>query len=375
MKAVITGGAGFLGSHLVDTLVARGDDVVVYDTLVPQVHRDGPPRWLHPAARYVIADPRTDSFADDCSGADALVHLAAATGTGQSMYEAASYTRDNAELTAAIGDLLVDRRIEVGRVIFASSRAVYGEGTKLCVSCGVVHPGPRVVTDLRAQRWESRCLHCGEPTTWAPTSEAHPTCPVSVYGATKLFGEQVLAMAAADAGTPLTTLRFFNLYGARQTPANPYVGVVAVFAAAVADGRPIRLFEDGEVVRDFCHVSDAVAAVVRALDVYTPVVDVLNVGSGVATTLRQLAESAATAHRGRPGPWPMTVTGQTRSGDLRSCVADLTRMTERLGWAPHVSLVDGLGDVLRYVPGQQAADIDDALHELAQRGLLIGEAP
>jgi dTDP-L-rhamnose 4-epimerase len=372
VKIVITGGAGFVGSHLVDLLVARGDDVIVYDTLIPQVHVDGPPTWLHPGARYVIADPRCERFLEDSRGADALVHLAAATGTGQSMYQAAGYTRDNAELTAALSDLLVERRLEVGRVVFTSSRAVYGEGAVRCPSCGVVHPGARVRAHLQAQQWQPSCPSCGGPTTWAATTEDAPLRPVSVYGATKQYGEQVLQLAAADAGVPVTILRPFNLYGARQTPGNPYVGVVAVFAAAVEEGRALTLFEDGDVIRDFCHVSDAARAVVAALDRPQALCDVLNIGSGQPTSLRELAAAVIAASGGDPTAWPIAVNGQTRSGDLRCCVADVQRADDLLGWRPLMPLDLGLVDVLDYVRGRPAADIDAALDEMARRGLLIG---
>ena len=370
MRVVVTGGAGFLGSHLVDALMARGDEVVVYDLLDPQVHA-GPPTWLHPGAEYHFADPREGSFVADAASADALVHLAASTGTGQSMYLASSYTDANAALTAHLSDLLVNGELRPSRVVFASSRAVYGEGTARCPDHGRVFPGVRRDVDLERGLWDALCPTCGRPAQPEATREDDPLRPLSVYAATKQYSEQLLDFAGAASNVPVTSLRFFNLYGPRQTPSNPYVGVASTFAAAVLRGQTVRLFEDGQVVRDFLHVHDASAALLAALDVPCAPHGPINIGSGTTLTLQQLATALAEA---AGLPLDAVVTGQTRRGDLRACVADIDRARSVLGWTPQVGIEAGIRSLLEYVADNADKTFDPraALSELASRGLLTG---
>lgn len=371
MRVVVTGGAGFLGSHLVDRLVGAGHDVLVHDLLDPQAHPAGVPSWLHPGARYVVGSCDAPRFAAAADGADVLVHLAAATGTGQSMYAGADYTRANAVTTAALADLLASGRVDVGRVLFASSRAVYGEGAEQCPRCGRVEGGRRTREQLAAGEWHVRCPFCGAATTAAASRETDRVAPLSVYAATKAYGEQVLELAGGARGIPVASLRYCNLYGSRQTPANPYVGVLSTFASLALSGRALEVFEDGEVVRDVIHVADAVETTYRAMLAEVPVVGPLNVGSGRAATLRELAVAVLTAAGGGSD---VRVTGTTRVGDLRSVVADTSHCDRVLGPQPRRSLAAGLAELVDYCATQPVADPTAAMAELAERGLVLGRA-
>ena len=268
-------------------------------------------------------------------------------------------------------DLLVEGAIRPTRVVFASSRAVYGEGTATCPTHGRVFPGVRRDADLAVGIWDAHCPICTCPTVPLATREDDPLRPLSVYAATKQYGEQLLDFAGAASKVPVTSLRFFNLYGPRQTPSNPYVGVASTFAAAILNGQTVRLFEDGQVVRDFLHVDDATAALLAALDVPCAPHGPINIGSGTTLTLQQLATSLAEA---ADRPLDSVVTGQTRRGDLRACVADIDRARSVLGWAPQVGIEAGVRSLLEYVAAHADTSSDHraALSELASRGLLTG---
>jgi dTDP-L-rhamnose 4-epimerase len=372
MKVLVTGGAGFLGSHLVDALVARGDEVCVVDNLERQAHPDGVPSWVNEGAHYDWCDFRDAPTTTTSKPFDGIVHLAAATGTGQSMYEGASYTRANAELTAFLTDELVSHRLNTERVVFASSRAVYGEGTRECLKCGRVRPGARARDAIEDGRWDPECPLCGSTTTWRTTQESDLARPVSVYGATKLYGELVLELLSESVASTVVSLRFFNLYGSRQTPANPYVGVASTFAGLALAGRPITLFEDGEVLRDFLHVTDAVRAICHALDRPGILRGPINVGSGSALSLFGLATAIAAGAGTSLDTLGYSINGMTRAGDLRACIADGARADAELAWAATTALEDGVRDLLEFVEGTSMTDPSGAVAELERLGLLMG---
>ncbi len=345
----------------------------VVDNLERQAHPAGAPMWVNPRATYAWCDFRDAPLPNMPTRFDAIVHLAAATGTGQSMYEGALYTRANAELTAYLADLIVAQRLEANRVVFASSRAVYGEGTRECTACGRVRPRVRTRDAASAGDWDPPCPGCGSATTWVPTRETDEARPLSVYGATKSFGEAVLGLLTHHS-TPVLSMRFFNLYGPRQTPANPYVGVASTFASLVLAGKPLTIFEDGLVLRDFLHVSDAVDAVCRALDRPVPLKGPMNIGSGRAITLLELARTIADESGASIDALGYTINGATRAGDLRACIADSTLARRELAWAAHTSLRAGVKSLLDWVRGTSMTDPSGALAELERFGLLMGRS-
>lgn len=377
MRAVIVGGAGFLGSHLVDALQSRGDEVTVFDPCLAPTHPDGRSQWLSPAADLRMVDPRADqaAFVSAVEGADALVHLGALTGTGQSMYEIARYADVNAGLCAWLAELLLHRAITPGRMVYTSTRAVYGEGVGVCEEHGRTGLAPRDAQALRSGRWDAVCARCGSAALPVAVREDDAPAPTSPYAMTKLWGEQVLSYAADTTGTPLTLLRLFNVYGPRQSPSNPYVGVVGAFARAVLGGQELELYEDGRIVRDFVFVGDVIGALLAALASAAPPRGPLHVGSGEATTLEDLSVALARLVGRAPRH---RVSGRARLGDPRAVTADLTRVERELGWMPATSLLDGLAATLEWLAGAAVADsgvtLERSLEELSSRGLLVESA-
>lgn len=378
MRLAVTGGAGFIGSHLCAALAARGDDVVVFDSCSGDAHAGAPPGVVPAGVQLVRADPRRAAadFHSAARDADAVVHLAALTGTGQSMYEVTRYTDANVALTAWLGQLLVDGVIRPGRVIFASSRAVYGEGPGWCSLHGRVALQPRRLADLAAARWEPRCPVCSGPAPALPLEETDAAHPRSIYGAGKLAAEHVLALAGEAAGVPVTRLRLFNVYGPGQPPTNPYVGVLATFLQAALHREELEVYEDGRIVRDLLFVGDCVGAFLAALDRPLGFDGVLNVGSAQPTELKAMAEVAAELVR--PAVVPVRVSGRYRLGDPRAVVADASAAARELGWRARTPLRAGVEATFEWLrelrlPSQLSA-LSEALRHLEQRALLAEAA-
>lgn len=367
MKVLVTGGAGFIGSHLADHLLADGVDVVVLDVLHPQIHPDGAPKHLDERVELVVGDVRNRELVSHLvRDVDAVAHLASHTGVGQSMYRVHDYVDVNVGGTAVLLEAL-SARPHPPALLVASSRAVYGEGAYRCATDGAVVPAGRAAADLAAGRWEPVCPGCGGPIEPVATTEATGLGPTSVYALSKSSQEQAAMIVGAAYGLPVTVLRFFNVYGPRQSLRNPYTGVITAFVTRVLGGAAPEVYEDGLATRDFVHVADVVAACTAVL--HDPVGSsglVANVGSGEAASLLDVAQLVSTALGGPP---PVVV-GKYRFGDIRHCLADLTMAAERLGYAPSVDLGSGIADVARWVAGQHWEDrAGEAEHELVSRGL------
>jgi dTDP-L-rhamnose 4-epimerase len=369
VKTLVTGGAGFIGSHTVDLLVGQGRDVRVYDALVDQVHRGAPPRYLPPGVEFVHADLRDRvTLQTALRGVDEVVHLAAEVGVGQSMYEVSKYVDANCGGTGVLLDLIANEKHQVQKMVVASSMSIYGEGAYECMAHGLKAPRLRSVAQLADQQWEPRCPDCGERLLPRPTSEAKPLYPSSVYAVSKLDQELLCLSVGAAYGIGVTALRFFNAYGPRQALSNPYTGVAAIFAARLLNGQSPVVMEDGRQKRDFVHVDDVARAVTLALGSHDVDGRSLNVGTGRPTSINEVAALIAT-ELGREDLRP-EVTSKYRAGDIRHCWADPSLARELLGFEADCQFADGgVKQLVAWVTDQHVSKQQDPTVELMRRGL------
>jgi dTDP-L-rhamnose 4-epimerase len=369
-RVLITGGGGFVGSHLTDLLLERGYAVRVFDNLDAQVHGHERPSYLSPDAEFIEGDVRNpDQVADALRDIDAVYHLAAAVGVGQSMYEIRHYCDANVMGTATLLEALLSRRDTIRKLVVASSMSIYGEGSYECPDCGVVAPGVRGDAQLREQQWEHICPSCGlQVLTARSTNEDKPLQPTSVYAVSKRDQEELCLSVGRAYDLPTVALRFFNIYGPRQALSNPYTGVAAIFSSRLLNGNAPVIFEDGGQSRDFIHVRDIARACAMALEHDTADYGVLNVGTGRSLSVLDIAQMLAL----RLNPdLAADIVDQYRAGDIRHCYADISRIQLAYGFEPQISFEQGIDDLVDWVIGQQAADhVDTALSELVARGLV-----
>jgi dTDP-L-rhamnose 4-epimerase len=369
VKILVTGGAGFVGSHLVDALLQSGYEVRVLDNLYPEVHGEAAkrPDYLNAAAELQVGDVRDpEAVRRALSGVDVVWHLAAIVGVGQSMYEMQRYVSANSLGAAVLLEEIVARRTQIRKMLVASSMSIYGEGAYRNAGGEVVHPGLRSEADLEARRFELVDAE-GRPLSPCPTSEGKPLQPTSVYAVTKRDHEELFLSVGAAYGIPAVALRYFNIYGTRQALSNPYTGVMAIFSARLLNRNRPLIFEDGLQTRDFVHISDIVRANILAMEEAAADGKVFNVGTGKATSVLRIAELLSEQ---LDFGEPPDVVGRYRAGDIRHCYADISRIRDELGYRPSVDLADGIGELLAWLRGQTAADrIDQAARELEERGL------
>lgn len=367
---LITGGAGFIGSHAAAELLAAGYRVRVLDALVPQVHGEGVtrPEYLHPDVELRVGDVRNpDAVAKALTGVDAVLHLAAAVGVGQSMYEIAHYTDVNNLGTAVLLEALAQQPVR--RLVVASSMSIYGEGLYRTEDGALCAPPERGLGQLKAGRWElgdadGRAL---EP---VPTPESKLASPSSVYALSKYDQERLCLLVGAAYDIPTVALRFFNVYGPHQSLSNPYTGVLSIFASGYLNARAPVIFEDGLQRRDFVSVRDVARACRLALERNQAVGTAVNIGSGHAYTIAEVAERMGRV-LGREDLQP-EYPGRYRVGDIRHCFADIGRAEALLGYAPQVGFEEGLVGLAQWLEGQIAIDHGErARQELTQRGLCV----
>jgi dTDP-L-rhamnose 4-epimerase len=376
LKVLVTGGAGFIGSHLVDALVTRGDEVTVLDSLDAQVHGDSarvPTNILSHvrsgAVRFILGDVTDqDALSEALTGIDTLVHLAAAVGVGQSMYQPHHYVKTNAGGTGLVLELLISRRTELRKLVVASSMSAYGEGAYRCLSCGPSSAERRHVEQLLRREWDLKCQRCLQPLEPAPTPESKPADIRSVYAATKKHQEDLCLSFGEAYGIPTCALRFFNVFGPRQALANPYTGVAAIFLSRLMNGNPPMVFEDGRQSRDLVDVRDVVRAVTLALDSDRPGVRAVNVGTGRPVTVLELARLLARKLGSDIEPEAL---GEFRSGDIRHCYADVTLAREWLGFVAEHRFEDAVDNLIEWCRAANAADrVAASLGELRRYGLV-----
>ena len=368
---LVTGGAGFIGSHLVESLLAQGLTVRVLDNLDPQVHGPGAthPALLPPGVEFLHGSVTDRAMVDRAlKGVRSVVHLAAAVGVGQSMYAIAPYVETNALGTATLLDVMVNGGHGITRLVVASSMSIYGEGRYRCAQCGPIAPRLRSTGQLQARDWEMRCPACGTSVTPVPTDEDKPLFPTSVYAVTKRDQEELCLSVGRAYGIGTVALRLFNVYGPRQSLSNPYTGAAAIFASRLLNRQRPLLFEDGGQSRDFTHVRDIVRAFCLALE-RDDVTDVaLNVGTGRATSIASVARLLGEVLGVACTP---EIVGKFRDGDIRHCVGDITLIRRVLGYEPTTQLEAGILDLAEWARSQHAVDrVDQAKAELEAKGLV-----
>lgn len=367
-RVLVTGGAGFIGSHVTARLLGRGYAVRVYDSLVPQAHGEGSGQ-VPGDAELVKADVRDRASLERAlRGVDAVVHLAAEVGVGQSMYEIERYVDTNTRGTSVLLQLLAEGRTRVSRLVVASSMSVYGEGAYRCGEHGTVSPRPRTEAALAAQRWEAQCPVCAADVSPVPTPETKPLIPTSVYAISKMDQEMLSLTVGGAYGAGAVALRIFNTYGPGQSLSNPYTGIGAIFAARLLNDSPPLLFEDGRQLRDFVHVSDVARAFVTALERPDVTGVACNIGTGSPLPVAEIARHLARALGKDLQP---EVTGTFRAGDIRHCWADTTLARRELGFSARTSFADGVGDLAGWVARSTARDLTaEARAELLAHGLV-----
>ncbi len=349
-KVLITGGCGFIGRHVAQELQQHGHEVSVYDALIEQVHEGA--AALPDDVDFIRGDMRdADSLRSALKGCEAVLHLAAEVGVGQSMYEIARYVGANDLGTAVLLEALLDHPVE--RIVVASSMSVYGEGRYVSAAGETVDTARRDAEAVRDGRWDIPGPD-GKPLQAVPTDETKPVDLASIYALTKYAQERQVLIFGDTYPPEAVALRLFNVFGAGQALSNPYTGVLANFASRLASGERPTIFEDGAQQRDFVHVEDVARAFRLALE--TPGIggEVFNIGSGHAYSIARVAELLA-AEMGRPDLEP-EILGRSRAGDIRNCFADISKARERLGFAPERRLEDSLGDFVEWVRGQTVID-------------------
>ena len=370
---LVTGGAGYIGSHLVDALVGRDYTVTVLDNLEPQVHRSGSwPSYANAKATYVKGDVRDRSvFEPLVLASQAVVHFGAAVSVGQSMYQVDRYVDVNTRGTALLLDILVNTKHKVEKVLVASSIGVYGEGAYECATHGPVAPTIRPEQQLAARDWEQHCPQCGRHARSVPTPEDKALYRDNIYSMTKYHQEEMVLLIGKTYGIPSVAPRFFNVYGPRQSLSNPYAGVAAIWLSRLLNGKQPIVFEDGGQLRDFVSIHDVVDCLVLMLEKpgadYLPV----NVGSGETITILEIATLLARLLGSSIEP-QITQTG--RKFDIRHNTADITRARQTLGFTPKVPLDQGFSELIEWAkttPDVAVDFFDKALQELQDKGLLV----
>jgi dTDP-L-rhamnose 4-epimerase len=379
---LVTGGAGFIGSHIVDELLLAGHQVRVLDNLEPQVHgklHEGrqPPAYLNPEAEFIFGDVRdAEAVTAALQDIDVVFHEAARVGVAQSMYEIVPYSSVNVVGTAVLLQAITEAPKRPRKIIVASSMSIYGEGAYRCPIHGAVYPALRSIEQLQARDWEMHCPidGCDEQVLPQPTDETKPLFPTSVYAINKRDQEELFLAVGRAYQIPTVALRYFNVYGERQALSNPYTGVAAIFSGLLLNNKAPVIFEDGKQYRDFTHISDIAQANLLVMDRPEADYGVFNVGTGRKLSIGTIAEALLEHFRNfSPAAADLQpeIVQKFRAGDIRHCYSDISRL-QALGYRPRMRFEDGLGELVEWVRLQTASDhYEQARQELLRKGLAI----
>lgn len=367
-KVLVTGGAGFIGSHLVDKLIEEGHEVRILDNLNPQVHNKTP-EYLNPDAEFINGDMRSENdITKALKDVDVVFHEASAVGVGQSMYQIKEYIDVNTCGTANLLDALVNVPCSIEKLVVASSMSVYGEGTYKCKECGTVYPKLRSNAQLETGDWDFTCPVCKQIVDPIPTREDKPLYPTSVYAISKRDQEEMCLTVGKAYKIPTVALRYFNTYGPRQSLSNPYTGVCAIFLSRIKNGKPPLIFEDGLQARDFVSVHDIVQANLLAMNTADADYEIFNVGTGKPVTISKVARTLMNLYSKDLKP---EIIAKYRAGDIRHCYADISRARSRLKFKPGVSFEEGMQELIEWGESAWAEDkTQQAQGELLRRKLI-----
>ena len=372
-KILITGGAGFIGSRLCEKLFDKGYNITVLDNLSTQIHGNGESfllKKIKDKCTFIKGDVRNkEDWKAAIKGQEIVVHLAAETGTGQSMYEAEKYNDVNIIGTANMLDLLANKNHQIEKMLIASSRAIYGEGKYLCSKHGVIYPLQRNESDMEKGEFNPKCDSCNSQLQLVATDESSKIHPLSIYGITKQQQEQMVMTTGESLGIASVAFRYQNVYGPGQSLSNPYTGILSIFSTRILNGNDLDIYEDGEESRDFVYIDDVVDATILGIEKKEANGQVFNVGSGVTTTVRQVAESLKKFYNSDIN---ISISGKYRLGDIRHNYADLTKIKEALGFSPKYDFQKGISKFINWVKTQEIMEdkYEESIKELRNKGLM-----
>lgn len=368
-RVLVTGGAGFIGSFLVDDLIKKGYSVRILDNIEEQVHQGRVPSYLNKNAEFIKGDIRDkETIKKSIADIDVIFHFAAMVGVGQSMYQIRKYMDVNVSGTANLLNAIVNTNNNIKKIIVASSMSTYGEGNYECINCGIIEPKLRSYEQMKRENFKVYCPKCGSIPKPIPTKEEKKQDINSIYALSKMGQELMVLNIGNTYGIPAVALRYFNVYGPRQSLSNPYTGVAAIFMSRIKNNNPPLIFEDGNQSRDFISVYDITVANILAMEKKSADYDVFNVGSGSQITIKQVAEILLKLYGKDLKP---LITNKSRKGDVKHCFADISKIRNKLDFKPKISFKKGMEELTIWSKSAESVDkVEQATQELKDKGLL-----